>query len=156
MNVSGFILLVPTGNPKGTVHVHKAFFLQMNSIRKNVLNIKSNDIIFSAAKLFCIWIRKCFDISLMCRSNNSAFKVRPTPDLVFSIFEKYNPTLFFGVPTLYSAMLNSEKIPSQISPRLCISAGEALRLMWNQWEKKFNIKILDGIGSTEMLHIFLF
>ena len=92
----------------------------------------------------------------MCRSNNSAFKRRPTPDLVFSIFEKYNPTLFFGVPTLYSAMLNSEKIPSQISPRLCISAGEALPIdIGIQWEKKFNIKILDGIGSTEMLHIFL-
>ena len=83
-------------------------------------------------------------------------KARPTPDLVFSIFEKYNPTLFFGVPTLYSAMLNSEKIPSQISPRLCISAGEALPVdIGIQWEKKFNIKILDGIGSTEMLHIFL-
>ena len=146
-----------TGNPKGTVHVHKSLVVTNELYAKNILNIKSNDIIFSAAKLFFAYgLGNALTFPLCAGATTVLSKERPTPDLVFSIFEKYKPTLFFGVPTLYSAMLNSEKIPSQISPRLCISAGEALPIdIGIQWEKKFNIKILDGIGSTEMLHIFL-
>ena len=146
-----------TGNPKGTVHVHKSLVVTNELYAKNILNIKSNDIIFSAAKLFFAYgLGNALTFPLCAGATTVLSKERPTPDLVFSIFEKYEPTLFFGVPTLYSAMLNSEKIPSQISSRLCISAGEALPIdIGMQWEKKFNIKILDGIGSTEMLHIFL-
>ena len=146
-----------TGNPKGTVHVHKSLVVTNELYAKNILNIKSNDIIFSAAKLFFAYgLGNALTFPLCAGATTVLSKERPTPDLVFSIFEKYEPSLFFGVPTLYSAMLNSEKIPSQIPSRLCISAGEALPIdIGMQWEKKFNIKILDGIGSTEMLHIFL-
>ena len=147
-----------TGNPKGTVHVHKSLVVTNELYAKNILNIKSNDIIFSAAKLFFAYgLGNALTFPLCAGATTVLSKERPTPDLVFSIFEKYKPTLFFGVPTLYSAMLNFEKIPSQISHHVYVFPLEKLYrlILESQWEKKFNIKILDGIGSTEMLHIFL-
>jgi benzoate-CoA ligase len=87
-------------------------------------------------------------------------KDRPTPKNIFRVIEKQKPTIFFGVPTLYGSLIQYvEKtgvVPDLSSVRICVSAGEALPATFIQkWKELFNIDILDGIGSTEALHIFL-
>ena len=84
---------------------------------------------------------------------------RPTPASVFEVLRREQPTLFFGVPTLYAAMLADAGCAAEAGSarlRLCISAGEALpEHVGKAWEARFGVPILDGIGSTEMLHIFI-
>jgi benzoate-CoA ligase len=82
---------------------------------------------------------------------------RPTPDAIFGIVEKHRPTLFFSVPTLYNAMLKSDSGKGRdfSSVRSCVSAAEPLPPdVWHKWKGMFGLPILDGIGSTEMLHIY--
>ena len=84
---------------------------------------------------------------------------RPTPESVFEILTRHRPTLFFGIPTLYAAMLavkDAEKRYDLSSLRLCVSAGEALPdELYKRWRERFGVEIIDGIGTTEILHIFL-
>src|SRR6202011_141681 len=84
---------------------------------------------------------------------------RPTPSVMFTLMNKYNPSIFFGVPTLFSAMLNDEALKHERGGsrlRICTSAGEALpESVGNAWKSRFGVDILDGVGSTELLHIFL-
>ncbi len=84
---------------------------------------------------------------------------RPTPDAMFELIQRHRPTLFFGVPTLYAAMLQvkeAEKRYDLSCLRLCVSAGEALpEELYKRWQERFGVEILDGIGTTEILHIFL-
>ena len=84
---------------------------------------------------------------------------RPLPETIFQTINKYHPTIFFGVPTLYANMLevaDAEKKYDMSSLRICTSAGEALpKEIFSSWKKKFGLEILDGIGSTEILHIFI-
>jgi benzoate-CoA ligase len=83
---------------------------------------------------------------------------RPTPAAIFARLRKYQPTIFYGVPTLFAAMLASPDLPlrTELALRACASAGEALPLdIGRRWTERFGVDILDGIGSTEMLHIFL-
>src|SRR5699024_3083489 len=87
-------------------------------------------------------------------------KDKPSPELIFEAIEKYKPSIFFGVPTLYGAMLDfhdrSEKKYDLSSIRVCVSAGEQLPATFvTRWKEEFNLDILDGIGSTEALHIYL-
>src|SRR6185369_17752318 len=84
---------------------------------------------------------------------------RPTPARMYELMNRYNPTLFFGAPTLFAAMLNDEASKSTRAGtrlRLCSSAGEPLpESIGNAWKARFGVDILDGVGSTELLHIFL-
>jgi benzoate-CoA ligase len=83
---------------------------------------------------------------------------RPTPQSVARVLKQYQPTIFYGVPTLYGALLASADLPqkNELALRVCTSAGEALPAdIGKRWTEKFGVEILDGIGSTEMLHIFL-
>jgi benzoate-CoA ligase len=83
---------------------------------------------------------------------------RPTPQAVFRRLKEHRPTIFYGVPTLYAALLASPELPAakDVALRVCTSAGEALPAeLGNRWTQHFGVAILDGIGSTEMLHIFL-
>ena len=86
------------------------------------------------------------------------FPARPTPDAVFGILKKFQPTIFYGVPTLYSLLLNDAGRPdkNELKLRICTSAGEALPAeIGRKWTAEYGCEVLDGIGSTEMLHIFL-
>ena len=82
---------------------------------------------------------------------------RPTPEAMFALLREAEPTVFFGVPTLYAAMLAHPELPATLGRvRLCVSAGEALPApLWQRWHERFGVEILDGLGSTEMLHIFV-
>jgi benzoate-CoA ligase len=148
-----------TGMPKGTVHVHSSMAVTAELYAKGVLGMKESDTVFSAAKLFFAYgLGNSLSFPLYTGATTVLMAERPTPASVFSRIVNNKPTVFFGVPTLYAAMLASPDFPKkdQIALRTCISAGEALPpQIAKTFKEKTGIDILDGIGSTEMLHIFL-
>lgn len=150
-----------TGSPKGVVHLHHDMLYCSDLYAKNVLGIKEKDITYSAAKLFFAYgLGNSLYFPFRVGASTVLVPEKPDPDMVFQIIEKYNPTLFYGVPTLYAKMLQSiehkDKRPHMDSLRLCISAGEQLsEEICNRWTNKTDLEILDGIGSTEALHIFI-
>ena len=148
-----------TGMPKGTVHVHSSMRVTAGLYAEGVLGMKQSDVIFSAAKFFFAYgLGNSLSFPLAAGATTVLMAERPTPDAVFKRLTERKPTLFFGVPTLYAAMLASPAFPKKgdLNLRTCISAGEALPpQIAKSFKEKTGIDILDGIGSTEMLHIFL-
>jgi benzoate-CoA ligase len=147
-----------TGAPKGTVHVHSSLIQTAELYARPILEIRADDVIFSAPKLFFAYgLGNALTFPLSVGATAVLMRERPTPQAVFARLRQHQPTLFFGVPTLYAAMLASElPQPSQLNLRRCVSAGEALpKDIGERWRRHFGVDILDGIGSTEMLHIFL-
>ena len=148
-----------TGMPKGTVHVHSSMALTAELYAKGVLDVKASDTVFSAAKLFFAYgLGNAMTFTLYTGATAVLMAERPTPASVFHRLISKKPTVFFGVPTLYAAMLASPDFPKRelLSLKTCVSAGEALPpQIAKSFKEKTGIDILDGIGSTEMLHIFL-
>jgi benzoate-CoA ligase len=148
-----------TGMPKGTVHVHSSMALTAELYAKGVLDVKASDTVFSAAKLFFAYgLGNAMTFTLYTGATAVLMAERPTPASVFHSLISKKPTVFFGVPTLYAAMLASPDFPKRelLSLKTCVSAGEALPpQIAKSFKEKTGIDILDGIGSTEMLHIFL-
>ena len=148
-----------TGMPKGTVHVHSSMVLTAELYARGVLGMKESDVVFSAAKLFFAYgLGNALSFTLAVGATAILMAERPTPAAVFKRLKDKKPTLFFGVPTLYAAMLASPDFPAResLALRQCVSAGEALPAqIAKSWKEKTGVEILDGIGSTEMLHIFL-
>ena len=148
-----------TGMPKGTVHVHSSLRLTAELYAQRVLGLKESDVVFSAAKFFFAYgLGNSLSFPLMAGATTVLMAERPTPDAVFKRLLEKKPTFFYGVPTLYAGMLASPSFPSSkdLSLRVCVSAGEALPPQISKtFKEKTGIEILDGIGSTEMLHIFL-
>src|SRR5207245_7766231 len=126
---------------------------------KAVLGYKENDVVFSAAKLFFAYgLGNSLSFTLAVGATAILMAERPTPASVFKRLTEKKPTIFYGVPTLYAAMLASPDFPKResLALRLCVSAGEGTpRQIGKRWKEKTGCEILDGIGSTEMLHIFL-
>ena len=149
-----------TGAPKGTRHVHTSLAYVATHYGQGVLGVKTQDVTFSAAKLFFAYgLGAGMPITMSVGATTILLPGRPTPDSVLQTMHTYNPTLLFGVPTLYAAMLADANCSPQSASkdlRICISAGEALPAdIGESWEKRMGVEIIDGIGSTEMLHIFL-
>lgn len=150
-----------TGNPKGVIHLQKNMEAAFNNYAHQVLQIQEDDITFSASKLFFAYgLGNGMYFPFGAGGTTVLLKDRPTPDKVFETIVESKPTIFFGVPTLYGAMINyvekTGTIPDLSSIRVCVSAGEALPATFiSKWKELFNLDILDGIGSTEALHIFL-
>jgi len=148
-----------TGMPKGTVHVHASMRITAELYAQGVLGITESDVCFSAAKFFFAYgLGNSLSFPLVAGATTVLMAERPTPDAVFKRLTEKKPTMFYGVPTLYAGMLASPAFPSatSLSLRTCISAGEALPPQISKnFKDKTGIEILDGIGSTEMLHIFL-
>ena len=148
-----------TGMPKGTVHVHSSMRLTAELYAQGVLGLKESDVVFSAAKLFFAYgLGNSLSFPLAVGATTVLMAERPVPDAVFKRLVEKKPTLFFGVPTLYAGMLASPAFPRKevLNLRTCISAGEALPpQIAMSFKERTGIDILDGIGSTEMLHIFL-
>ncbi len=148
-----------TGMPKGTVHVHSSMRLSAELYAKGVLGLKESDLVFSAAKFFFAYgLGNSLSFPLAVGATAVLMAERPTPDAVFKRLTEKKPTVFYGVPTLYAALLASPAFPKKevLNLRTCISAGEALPpQIAKSFNEKTGIEILDGIGSTEMLHIFL-
>jgi benzoate-CoA ligase len=148
-----------TGMPKGTVHVHSSMALTAELYAKGVLGMKESDVVFSAAKLFFAYgLGNSLSFVLHAGATAVLMAERPTPAAVFARLTKNRPSVFFGVPTLYAGMLASPDFPKKelLGLRICVSAGEALpEQIARSFKEKTGLDILDGIGSTEMLHIFL-
>jgi 4-hydroxybenzoate-CoA ligase len=160
-----------TGTPKGAIHSQYDMVVTSKSYAEGVLGLRENDICLSAARLFFgygLGNGMYFPLYSGCSAVLSPH--RPTPEVMFRYLEKFRPTVFFGIPTLYGQMLEhqflmdsknkTEQDPNAghafSSVRLCISAGEALPpAIFHKWKNRYGLEILDGIGSTEMLHIFL-
>ena len=148
-----------TGAPKGTVHTHANAWWTDALYGRNVLRLAEDDVVFSAAKLFFAYgLGNALTFPLFAGATTILMPERPTPQAVFRRLVERRPTVFYGVPTLYAAMLAAADRPRRdaVALRLCVSAGEALpREIGEQFTAHFGCEILDGIGSTEMLHIFL-
>lgn len=148
-----------TGQPKGVHHVHSAMQATAETYGSQVLGIRPDDVIFSAAKFFFAYgLGNSMTFPMSVGATAVIFGGRPTPDGVVDIIAKEKPTIFCGVPTLYAAMVaHIEQAGAPDAPlRLSISAGEALpEDVGTRWRKAMGVDILDGVGSTEMLHIFL-
>ncbi|NNU43182.1 benzoate-CoA ligase family protein [Ramlibacter montanisoli] len=148
-----------TGTPKGTVHLHSHLVQTAELYGRGVLGIRENDVVYSAAKLFFAYgLGNALTFPLSVGATTILLPTRPAPADVFRILKEYRPSIFYGVPTLYAALLADPNKPkkSEIALRVCTSAGEALPAEIGQrWTAEYGCEILDGIGSTEMLHIFL-
>jgi benzoate-CoA ligase len=148
-----------TGKPKGAVHVHASLRLTDDLYARPILGITENDLCYSVAKLFFAYgLGNAMTFAMSAGATTVLMADRPTPDGVASLLRKYPVTAFYGVPTFYAAFLASANAPakSEMKLRRCVSAGEALPPdVGRRWTEKYGVDILDGLGSTEMLHIFL-
>ena len=148
-----------TGTPKGTVHVQTSPLRTAELYAQPILGIQESDLVFSAAKLFFAYgLGNALSFPLSVGATTVLLGERPTPAAVCRILRQYRPTIFYGVPTLYSALLSTPELPQreELSLRCCTSAGEALPAdVGRRWLEHTGVDILDGLGSTEMLHIFL-
>lgn len=149
-----------TGMPKGARHVHTSMMETARLYGQAVAGFREDDIVYSAAKLFFAYgLGNALSFPLSVGATTILLPERPTPDSVRRVLAQHRPTVFCAVPTLYAAMLSDLKLSPQTTSdriRLCISAGEALpEAVGVEWTKRFAVDILDGVGSTEMLHIYL-
>lgn len=154
-----------TGRPKGTVHTHANLYWTAELYGRPVLGLTADDLVFSAAKLFFAYgLGNALTFPLSVGAAVALMAERPTPAAVFARLTGATPTLagrrptvFYGAPTGYGGMLAHPDLPrrDQVALRLCSSAGEALpRDIGERWTAHFGAEIIDGIGSTEMLHIY--
>src|ERR1700688_3073396 len=149
-----------TGMPKGVRHLHSNLAATADTYAKQVLGIREDDVGLSAAKLFFAYgLGNALTFPMSVGATTVLNSERPTPAVMFALMNRYNPSIFFGVPTLFSSMLNDETQKNErggAKLRICTSAGEALpESVGNSWKSRFGVDILDGVGSTELLHIFL-
>jgi len=149
-----------TGFPKGCVHLQHDMVYCTEYYAKPILGIHEGDITFSAAKLyFAYGLGNNLYFPFGVGASTVYYPGRPLAEDMFRVVEQYRPTIFFGVPTLYASMLALPEAAKRFdfsSVRTCISAGEALPAdILLRWQDTFNVEILDGIGSTEILHIFI-
>ncbi|MGH2517709.1 MAG: benzoate-CoA ligase family protein, partial [Ktedonobacterales bacterium] len=149
-----------TGFPKGCVHLQHDMHVCTELYAKPILSLTPDDITFSAAKLFFAYgLGNGLYFPLAVGASAVHFPGRVTPESAFQVINDTRPTIFFGVPTLYAGMLALPDATTRFdtsSLRLCVSAGESLPPeLFNRWRDRFGVEILDGIGSTEILHIFI-
>jgi len=148
-----------TGNPKGVVHVHRDMVITSERYAIGVLGVGAADIVFCASKLFFSYgFGGGMTFPLWAGATVVLCEERSSAEMALDMIEKFRPSVFFGVPTLYGQMLHAlEAGPRDLSSvRKAASAGEALPApIFKRWQERTGIRILDGIGSTEVLHIFV-
>jgi len=148
-----------TGKPKGAVHCHADLKLTDDLYGGPIVGIQENDVCYSVAKLFFAYgLGNALTFPMSVGACTVLLADRPTPDGVAALLRKHAVTVFYGVPTFYAAFLASPNAPQRTDLKLrrCVSAGEALPMdVGQRWVERYGVDILDGIGSTEMLHIFL-
>jgi benzoate-CoA ligase family protein len=148
-----------TGRPKGAVHTHADLKLTDDLYAGPILGLAENDICYSVAKLFFAYgLGNALTFPMSAGATTVLLRDRPTPDLVADILKKHQVSVFYAVPTFYAGFLASSAAPErgELKLRRCVSAGEALPPeIGRRWSERYGTDILDGLGSTEMLHIFL-
>ena len=148
-----------TGHPKGVVHIHRDMVVTSERYGRKIAGIEPDDIVFCASKLFFSFgFGGGMTFPLWVGASIIVQPERATAELALDYLERSGATVFFGVPTLYSQMVHAcEKKPRRLTAlRRCLSAGEALpATVFNRWKELTGVPIQDGIGSTEVLHIFI-
>ena len=148
-----------TGAPKGTMHVHSSLMTTAYLHGGPIVGVREDDVLFSAAKLFFAYgLGNALTYTMAFGATTILMAERPTPEAVFKRLVEQRPTVFYGVPTLFAMMLASPALPPRgaVAMRLATSAGEALpEHIGRRFTEHFGVEILDGLGSTEMLHVFL-
>lgn len=160
-----------TGSPKGAVHSQYDMVVSAKNYARGVLGLREDDIIYSGARLFFAYgLGNSMYFPLELGASAVLNPLPPTPKNVFQCLEQFRPTVFFGVPTLYGQLLEYKEKQDReegkhgdadgkhefSSVRICVSGGEALPIdIYDRWKARFGQEILDGIGSTEMLHVFI-
>src|SRR5256714_4025751 len=148
-----------TGKPKGAVHRQGSMIRTAELFAQEVLGLRESDIIYSAAKLFFAYgLGNALSFPLAVGATSVLYPGRATASAVCDVLRRFKPTIFCGVPTLFSALLSCEDLPrrEELALRLCVSAGEALpEGVARAWTARTGVEVVDGIGSTEMLHIFI-
>jgi benzoate-CoA ligase family protein len=148
-----------TGRPKAAVHRQRDMMVTSQSYGVETLGAREDDVFFSAAKVFFAYgLGNGMPFPLWVGGTSILLETRPTPSATFEVISSFKPTLYFGVPTLYAAQLQAleKKAVDFSSIRACVSAGEALPAdILRRWKEKTGTLILDGIGSTEALHMFI-
>jgi benzoate-CoA ligase len=148
-----------TGKPKAAVHVHADLRLTADLYGSGVLGLRESDVCYSVAKLFFAYgLGNALTFPMAVGATTVLSPERPTPDGVAAILRRHPVTVFYAVPTFYAAFLASAQAPerSEMKLRCCVSAGEALPPdIGRRWKQRYGVDVLDGIGSTEMLHIYL-
>ncbi len=149
-----------TGTPKGAMHLHAHLQRTSTLYGQGVLGLREDDVVFSAAKLFFAYgLGNALTFPLSIGACAVLCAERPTPATVTKVMRAHQPTVFCGVPTLFASLLaDADVMKDGLSPalRISTSAGEGLPAhLGDAWRARFGSDILDGIGSTELLHIFL-
>ncbi|HET6976096.1 MAG TPA: benzoate-CoA ligase family protein [Pyrinomonadaceae bacterium] len=149
-----------TGEPKGAVHSQADIFYTNQTYCREVLRLTPEDRLFSSSRLpFAYGLGNSFSFPLLNGATTILLREKPSPDVIARLFREHRPTIFFGVPVIYNLLLEHHRRGQQLdcsSLRLCIAAGEALPAnLGEEWEREFGVQVLDGIGSTEMLHMFM-
>jgi len=149
-----------TGFPKGAMHLQHDMLVAADLYARDTLGLLESDVSFSVAKLFFAYgLGNGLYFPLRMGATTILLPDRPTPDRVFKVIDRYQPTVFYGVPTSYAAMLHiaqTQGLRSLGRVRVCVSAGEPLpKHLYEKWLDQFGVEIIDGIGSTEILHIFI-
>ena len=149
-----------TGEPKGAVHRQADIFYTNQTYCREVLRLTKEDRLFSSSRLpFAYGLGNSFTFPLLNGATSILCREKPAPEVIARIFSESRPTIFFGVPVVYNLLLEHHRSGHELdcsSLRLCVSAGEALPAhLGEEWEKTFGVELLDGIGSTEMLHMVM-
>jgi benzoate-CoA ligase len=149
-----------TGMSRAAVHLQHDMVFCSELYCNGILGMRASDRTFSLAKLFFAYgLGNALYGPFAVGATTILFPGRPLPDAVFDVINRHRPTLFFAVPTAYAAMLQAAERGAEVdmsSVRACVSAGESLPAsLFTRWKERFGVEIYDGIGSTEVLHIFL-
>ena len=160
-DTTAFILYTSgsTGRPKGAVHVHRNLPVTVECYGKQVLGVRPGDRLFSSSRLFFAYgLGNSLSFPLSSGATSVLCRERPTPQAIASVFERQQPTVFFGVPAVFRALTEYAATGGKLetgSLNFCVSAGEKLpERIFREWKELTGLDILDGIGSTEMLHMF--
>jgi 2-polyprenyl-6-methoxyphenol hydroxylase-like FAD-dependent oxidoreductase len=148
-----------TGRPKGVVHLQHDAAYTYETYGKRVLGIREDDIVFSPPKIFFAYgFGNSLTFPFSVGASTVLYPGRPDPEAVFEIIERYRPTIFFGLPTLFNALTSHPGSENRdlSSLRLCMSAAETLSAeLFNEWQRQYGLPVIEGLGSTEVLHIYL-
>jgi benzoate-CoA ligase family protein len=149
-----------TGFPKGTIHLHHDMIVAAEYYAKQTIDLRESDVSFSVAKLFFAYgLGNGLYFPLWVGATTILLPDRPLPETVYAVIDRFRPTVFYSVPTSYAALLHVAEQTGRTSlhrVRMCVSAGEPLpKPLFEKWLERFGVEILDGIGSTEILHIFI-
>src|ERR1051325_9350639 len=149
-----------TGEAKGAVHRQADIFYTNETYCREVLRLSTTDRLLSSSRLpFAYGLGNSFTFPLLNGATSILCREKPTPEVIARIFKECRPTIFFGVPVVYSLLLEHHRRKERLdcsSLLFCVSAGEALPAhLGEQWEKTFGVQVLDAIGPTELLRMFM-